>query len=396
MARICIATLDPRMEGGVPTMARFVYETAEMAGHDPYLAFNRVDLSEDIRPWELPTRGLSVEPVETTVDGMAARYVPRVLPEFEFLQYVLNGDAWEEMIADADICFGVGGNNQCCHPFSRAGRTFGCWVATPMWADRTDRLASSSPVLRLRDRLSKPFLERIENRIYRDASVVYALSEYTASTVADSCDIDRREIEVVPYPVDTEVFSPGANEPGVEEPRVLFVGRYNDPRKNTPMLLRAFEQVKAEIPDATLELIGDDPAPDLLSLAEKLGIDDAVEFIKYVPNEELPQYYRDADVFVISSHQEGLAIVGLEAMACGTPVVSTRCGGPEEYVKDGETGYLVPDATPETFAGRVQELLTDSEKQSLFGQRARSLIEENFAREIVEDRFNDVFEQLLT
>lgn len=50
-------------------MARFIYGVAEAAGHDPYLAYNRVDLSADVRPWDVPFRSLSVNPVKTTVDG---------------------------------------------------------------------------------------------------------------------------------------------------------------------------------------------------------------------------------------------------------------------------------------------------------------------------------------
>lgn len=402
MARICIATLDPAFEGGVPTMARFVYEVAEAAGHNPYLAYNRVDLSADVRPWDLPRRGLSVDPVKTTVNGMEARHVPRALPEFEFLHYVLNGDAWGEIIADADVCFGVGGNNQCCHPFVREDRTFGCWAATPMWEDRTNRLEAASLPLRIRDRLSKPLLERIENRIYDEATVVYVLSEYTARRVAASCDVDRADIEVVPYPVDTNIFSParaieetdGGETNADREPTVLFVGRYNDPRKNTPAIVEAFARIHESVPDARLQLIGDEPDADLRQLAKDLGVASAVEFIDHVPNEALPAYYRGADVFAIPSHQEGLAIVGLEAMACGTPIVATRCGGPEDYVKDGESGYLVPTDDVEALAARLQILLTDSTRCRSYGQRSREIVEDEFSREQVSERFEEAFDRL--
>lgn len=213
-----------------------------------------------------------------------------------------------------------------------------------MWEDRADRLEASSLALRVRDRLSKPFLERIETQIYDNASVIYVLSEYTASNVVAACDIDRSDFEIVPYPVDSEVFSPTpeTRTDTTDEPLVLFVGRYNDPRKNIPILLEAFARVKAAVLDARLQLIRADPDAELVPLTTDFGIKSAVDFLDHVPNDDLPQYYRAADVFAIPSHQEGLAVVGLETMACATPVVSTRCGGPEDYVRDGETGYLVP------------------------------------------------------
>lgn len=392
MARICIATLDPEI-GGVPALARFVYDTAERAGHDPYLAFNRVDLALDIRPWDIPTRGFSVDVEHTRIDGREVKYTSRVLPEFEFLQYVLNDDAWKRMLNGADVYFGVGGNNQCCHPFSRKSLPFGCWVATLMWEDRKDRLRESSIGLRLRDRLSKPILESIEARIYDNADPIFALSEYTANTIASKYNVKRELIDVVHYPIDTNRFTPAPSDSN-DSSKVLFAGRINDPRKNTRMLLRAFEKVQSEVDDATLQLIGDDPDPELASFAKSRGIIDSVEFTGYIPSGELPQVYRDADVFALASHQEGLGIVGLEAMACGTPVVATQCGGPEDFVRDGENGFLVAIDDTDAMATGIRTLLEDSSLRHKFGNRARQLIEEEFDKGKIENRFLDAFDRL--
>ena len=73
----------------------------------------------------------------------------------------------------------------------------------------------------------------------------------------------------------------------------------------------------------------------------------------------LPGYYRGLDVFAISSWQEGLCVTGTEAMACGTTVVSTRCGGPEDYVWDRQTGRL-SGFNARDFASRLLEGLDDA------------------------------------
>ena len=78
--------------------------------------------------------------------------------------------------------------------------------------------------------------------------------------------------------------------------------------------------------------------------------------IHHVPIETLRDKLRSLDLFVVPSHQEGLCISALEAMACGCPVVSTHCGGPEEFVLDGETGFLVnPD--PAEMADATRRIL---------------------------------------
>src|SRR6185295_4667659 len=81
--------------------------------------------------------------------------------------------------------------------------------------------------------------------------------------------------------------------------------------------------------------------PHLGAYLRSRGTEDAVRFLGFCQREGLRDYYNSLDVFVIPSHQEGLGIVGLEAMACGLPVVATRCGGTEDYVKNGANGYLV-------------------------------------------------------
>lgn len=98
-------------------------------------------------------------------------------------------------------------------------------------------------------------------------------------------------------------------------------------------------------PNIRLLLIGDEPGPKLLQQIDALEWNEHVKGIDYVDNEELPAYYRGADVFSIPSQHEGLAIVGLEVMACGKPIVSTRCGGPEEYVIDKERGISFQPTT---------------------------------------------------
>ena len=85
--------------------------------------------------------------------------------------------------------------------------------------------------------------------------------------------------------------------------------------------------------------------------------------------EDTADFYRSLDVFVMPSFQEGLCIAALEAMACGCPVVTTPCGGPEEYVLDGENGFFTTFA-PESVAEKVEYLLSDQKKRASFSSAA--------------------------
>lgn len=369
-------------------MARFTYDAADNAGYDPCLVCNALDRTTDVRFVDLATLNVRRDIEHTTVGGMEVKAIPRYLPEIEFLQYVTNHRYWRSAIADGDAFIGVGGSNHSCLPLQRDGKAFCSWTATPFWEDRRDRLNSASLLRRVRDRVSKPIMEAIEGRLYRAADPVLVLSEYTADRIAEHHRLDRSRIEVVPYPIDTDLFNlDGPAKPADDRPTVLFVGRFNDPRKNTRLLLEAIATVKAEFPAVRLLLIGDEPNADLRRAIENYGLEDAVEWLDYVDNADLPDYYRGADAFAIPSKQEGLAIVGLEAMACGTPVVSTDCGGPEGYIRDGENGYLVDGAVATAFADRLCVLLGDRDVGDRLGTNARELIVEKYAASVVRSRF---------
>src|SRR5205814_2638147 len=93
---------------------------------------------------------------------------------------------------------------------------------------------------------------------------------------------------------------------------------------------------------------------------------------------EMRDCLQTLDVFVLTSHQEGLCIAALEAMACGVPVVSTRCGGPEEFVIPGQTGELV-DANPDAVARGVAGLLTRPTERERVSAAARQLVRDRYS-----------------
>lgn len=143
--------------------------------------------------------------------------------------------------------------------------------------------------------------------------------------------------------------------------RILTVGSFK-PVKNHPLLLRAFAKLIQNRTEARLIFLGaGDGETKLRTMAHELGISEQVIFAGF--HNDPTSFYCTADLFVLSSDYEGFGNVIVEALACGTPVVSTDCpSGPAEILQDGRYGALVPvgDATAladamETSLGRVHD-----------------------------------------
>jgi len=139
-----------------------------------------------------------------------------------------------------------------------------------------------------------------------------------------------------------------------EGPLLLSIGRLL-PVKDFETLLRAFKQVLEKRP-ARLLLLGEGVELHRLeSLIKKLGIESSVSMPGTVRN--VFPYLVKADLFVLSSRQEAFGNVIVESLACGTPVVSTACGGPEELIDNGKNGFLVPVGNPSALSAAIVKAL---------------------------------------
>ena len=168
-----------------------------------------------------------------------------------------------------------------------------------------------------------------------------------------------------------------------------FAGRIADPRKNPKLLFEVFRELRQRDVIRELHIAG--PTDEAtMAVVQSCGVADGVVFHGHMSREGLRDMYRSLDVFVLTSHREGLALVGLEAMACGVPVVSTRCGGPEDYIEEGVTGYL-SDPLPETFADHICDVLRDQNTYEQMSGACRKLASEDFCETVFERRFDEAW-----
>jgi glycosyltransferase involved in cell wall biosynthesis len=187
-------------------------------------------------------------------------------------------------------------------------------------------------------------------------------------------------VEVLAPGIDVDAVVEAAAAPIADDPstppRYCCVARH-DRAKGVDLLIRAFPDVRAAIPDATLTLVGggDELEPNK-RLAAGLGLGDSISFVGVVANSA--PYIRRADVIVLPSRREGLPIVALESFALERPLVATAVGGTPSVVRDGQTGWLVPPEDPAALAGAMIEAGKDSREAGVRADAGRAVVQESF------------------
>lgn len=206
--------------------------------------------------------------------------------------------------------------------------------------------------------------------------------------------VPPERLALVPLGIDTRMFQPGATGPARlldGEIKLLHVGSMA-PVKDHAMLLYAFCHLAARCPGAFLHLVGDGPLrADLQGLAAELGVGQSVRFHGAVRHDELPDYYRAADLCVSSSRFESQLMVALEAAACERPTVGTAVGLLPELAP---AALSVPVDDAVALAEALLALLQDEGRRVKMGRRARALVEESYSLDQTLDKLLGLYAML--
>jgi D-inositol-3-phosphate glycosyltransferase len=259
--------------------------------------------------------------------------------------------------------------------------------------------------LTLKRRWSVPVLQmfhtlaRLKNRVARSAAeleplvrveeetrIVSEADRIVAANVVERAELLRdyaahaSRIATIPCGVDTDLFTPGDRAQarrrlGLDDrPVLLWVGRIA-PIKGLDTLLDTVARLREGGRDMRLLVVGgeaDEPTngheTSLRRRIAVLGLGESVRFVGPQSQSVLPLYYTAADVTVLPSYYESFGMVALEAMACGSPVIASRVGGLVTTVRDGVTGFLVPDGDVEALAERIETLVGDPELRWRLGR----------------------------
>lgn len=237
-----------------------------------------------------------------------------------------------------------------------------------------------------------PNLPGIRNKIrkvLREADAVIGVSHALVDRMIKlGASPDR--CHYIPNGVDLNAFHPiNGSSSGYPAQRLLAVGNLK-PEKGFPLLLEAIKILTSEHPDLRLSIVGSGPEESRLrAKCSQLGIQDHITFLGSIPHSEMPEHYRRADAFCLSSLREGCPNVIMEALASGIPVAATKVGGVPELVRDGLNGFLAKDLSPEAIAHAITQVI----ERAWIPDEIRSTVEGR-SWEKVADEIQGVFQNV--
>lgn len=382
--RSLILTLDPAMGGGVGTMQRVMRQAHRRLGLDATLAFARSDRRGR---WDPRLRAGEFDGRPTLSVGY--------WPSLEYLNYLLPAAALRARLREFPVVQLVCGMHSASLVPIAAGAPFVSWVATPFLDEIASRRAGATPTVSVRlNHGLRAVNQRLERWSLRFPPVVLALSAYTARRLKELTGVDPARVEILRCPVDHQLFRPdGPGWAAAPGRYVVSVGRVDDDRKNFAALVRAFAPVAARFPDLHLVIVGpaDRADNDVVATARSAGLAERVHFPGPLGGETLAAVYRGAEAYVMTSRQEGLGIVVIEAQAAGRPVVIMRCGGSDELVTDGADGRLVDQGDEAGFARALGDALSAPAWLESAGAAGRAKVLRELTHEVFAARLRDVY-----
>lgn len=254
------------------------------------------------------------------------------------------------------------------------------------WSEDSAGIAHSVPHL-LKARLKRLLRFQIESANLRSSWKVVTLSDYFRHEVIHRFSVPAGRVVKIPGGVDLARFAP-ADSHAVrrqldlpEDRRILLSVRRLTPRMGLNHLIEAMPAVLAQYPD-TLLLIGG-KGPEHASLAEliaRLGLQNSVSLLGFIPHDQLASYYQAADAFVLPTVTlEGFGLVTVESLACGTPVIGTSVGATPEILQALEPRLLAQSAAPDALAEAITSFFSDDWGKRLTPSRLHGFVQERYS-----------------
>jgi len=174
---------------------------------------------------------------------------------------------------------------------------------------------------------------------------------------------------------------------------VGYIGRSSG-EKGVLNFVKAIPEILEERDETKFLMGGDGPLQDKIKkyIGEK-NLNDKVKLSGWIPRDELPNHLNELKLLVLPSYTEGLPNIMLEAMACSTPVLATSVGAIPDIIKDGVTGFIMENNSPECIARNVIRAL-DSPNRKEIAHNARTLVENEFTYEKAVERYRKILDEM--
>ena len=399
MKKIAVVVPSLFEGGGVPSVAKFVVDTAISSGRYMPKIISLSMFSGDVESKKIfvPStwsRGVIVR--DSIWNGQPAFHVGANWAEFEFQRYKPRSQL-NNLLSECDLIQVVCGSPAWANSVTNLGKPVALQVATLAKVERVSRDARAYGLLGYWRKAMTEVTDFYDKKALMSVDAIQVenpwMLDYSTAVNNGRCV----DIRYAPPGVDSKIFYPASRTGYSKNPYILVVGRLNDPRKNIGMALEAYSKLPHELLcTVDLVLAGSASPPDAFwDHVANLGLENRVRFVDHPSLAELVALYQNAAVFLLTSHEEGLGVVILEAMACAIPVIATRCGGPEGIISDGVSGFLVNLDDLVGLTDRLIMLLTNYNLNVEMGNNGRSCFEARYEQSVAGSVFVDMWDLLL-
>jgi L-malate glycosyltransferase len=215
----------------------------------------------------------------------------------------------------------------------------------------------------------------VTKKVLESVDLIYAVSHNIGSHITTDFSIPESKVHYLPFGIDTDIFCPDPEQRKNGSTIEIFSNRGFFPVYDNETLVHGFTLAHEKDPRLRLTLKGDGPLEQTVrDQVATLGLSGVVCFKKRTAYADVPQDFRQADIFLTTSVSDGTPVSILEAMASGLPCIATDIGGIPEWIEHTKTGLLVPPKSPDLVADAILTLAGDPVTRSRMGSAARQTV----------------------
>lgn len=230
--------------------------------------------------------------------------------------------------------------------------------------------------------------------LLKQAKIITATSNFLKNKVLEYSS-NAKNVEVIPFGVDTEKFKPVNGRKEKEKITISFI-KHLMPKYGPSSLIKAFSMVAERYPNIELYMAGEGELKyELIKLARDLGVEEKVHFTGHIPHKSVFDLLKRTDILVMPSiyESETFGVTALEASSMEIPVIASRVGGVHDAVKDGKTGFLVEKKNVEQLADAMIKLIKNAKLRELMGKQGQRLVKERYEWNKSVDQMIRIYEE---
>lgn len=237
----------------------------------------------------------------------------------------------------------------------------------------------------------KGLIGTLSNFVYSRTTMATVVSSFLKNKLCKNVDkIPAENVAVIPMPVGMAYF-PRTELPENQAPIILSVARFTR-QKRLDDILAAAQRIASEGIDFKIILVGEGPLEnELRGLIEKYNLSEKVEMISLVAQQKLGELYRQSDVVILSSENEGFGLVLVEAGLTGRPVVASRSGGITDVIEDGTNGLLFDVGDIDQLSDCLRKVITDRALRLRLGEGGYQIASEKFSTPVLVEAVYNLF-----